>query len=307
MSTNDWSDVEIQATVEAYFRMLLREQSGQTVNKAHENRVLREGVLNSRTKASVEFRMQNISAVFEELGLQRISGYKPAKNIGLAVSNRIRKATASLNNIEVLALAPEWFEEQKNSLLYNYLTSHSPEAHRTTKHFTFDSAHFDTSTETLYTPPSNKLDLEKEIVEVIENGASLTELSVDAYRYLSVFLTFFWDKLQKFLNVIALAALITTSYSATEASKTPEEIRATVKSLTSEQRALLKGYSVVTADEVILRATPNKNSDELARLPKGEWVENIHGDTSSWIKVKADVDGEDVEGWIYRSYLVKLQ
>jgi len=307
MSTNDWSDVEIQATVEAYFRMLLREKSGQTVNKAHENRVLREGVLNSRTKASVEFRMQNISAVFEELGLQRISSYKPAKNIGLAVSNRIRKATASLNNIEVLALAPEWFEEQKNSLLYNYLTSHSPEAHRTTKHFTFDSVHFDTSTETLYTPPSNKLDLEKEIVEVIENGASLTELSVDAYRYLSVFLTFFWDKLQKFLNVIALAALITTSYSATEASKTPEEIRATVKSLTSEQRALLKGYSVVTADEVILRAKPNKNSDELARLPKGEWVENIDGDTSSWIRVKADVDGEDVDGWIYRSYLVKLQ
>lgn len=307
MSTSDWSDVEIEATVEAYFRMLLREKSGQSVNKAHENRVLREAVLNSRTKASVEFRMQNISAVFEELGLQRISGYKPAKNVGLGVSNRIREAIASLNNIEVLALAPEWFEEQKNSLLYNYLTSHSPEAHRTTKHFTLDAAHLNTSTEPLYTPPSNKLDLEREIVEVIENGASLTELSVDAYRYLSVFLTFFWDKLQKFLNVIALAALITTSYNATEASKTPEEIRATVKSLTREQRALLKGYSVVTADEVILRVKPNKNSDELARLQKGEWVENIGGDTSSWIRVKADVDGEDVDGWIYRSYLVKLQ
>lgn len=306
MSNSDWSDVEIQATVDAYLRMLLREQNGQAINKAHENRLLREGVLIGRTKGSVEFRMQNISAVFEQLGLQRISGYKPAKNIGVGVSNRIREAAARLNNLDVLALGPEWFEKQKNSFLYNYLTSHSPEAIRTTKEFLFETDHLEPYTETPYEAPSNQLELEKEIVEVIERGANLSELSIEAYRYLSVFLTFFWDKLQKFLNIIALAALIATFQNTIEASKTSEEIHATVEALSLEQRTLLKGYSVVTAEEVILRAKPNKNSDELTRLRKGAWVENLKGDTSAWIHVRADVDGEDIEGWIYRSYLVRL-
>lgn len=306
MSNSDWCDVEIQATVDAYFRMLLREKNGQATNKAHENRVLREGALIGRTKGSVEFRMQNISAVFEQLGLQRISGYKPAKNVGVGVSNRIREAAARLSNLDVLALGPEWFEERKSSFLYNYLTSHSPEAVRATKDFLFETAHLQPHTGTPYKALSNQLELEKEIVEAIERGANLTELTGEAYKYFSVFLTFFWDKLQKFLNVIALAALLTTFQNATETSKNPEEIRDTVNSLSAEQRTLLKGYSIVTADEVILRAKPNKNSDQLARLGKGVWVENLKGDMSVWIHVRADVDGEDIEGWIYQRYLVRL-
>lgn len=94
-SNNDWSDAEIQAAVDAYLSMLSREQSGQKVNKAHENRVLREGALAGRTKGSVEFRMQNISTVLVELGRDRIEGYKPAKNVGTNVARSIRKALES--------------------------------------------------------------------------------------------------------------------------------------------------------------------------------------------------------------------
>ncbi len=72
--------------------MLAREQAGQSINKAHENRVLREGLLAGRTKGSVEFRMQNISTVLVELGRRRIEGYKPAKNVGANVAISIRKA-----------------------------------------------------------------------------------------------------------------------------------------------------------------------------------------------------------------------
>ncbi len=91
-SNGDWSEVEIQAAVDAYLSMLSREQNGQAINKAHENRVLREGALAGRTKGSVEFRMQNISTVLVELGRDRIEGYKPAKNVGANVAKSIREA-----------------------------------------------------------------------------------------------------------------------------------------------------------------------------------------------------------------------
>ena len=91
-NNSDWTEVEIQAAVDAYLSMLSREQAGQAINKAHENRVLREGVLASRTKGSVEFRMQNISTVLVELGRRPIEGYKPAKNVGPRVTKIIREA-----------------------------------------------------------------------------------------------------------------------------------------------------------------------------------------------------------------------
>ncbi|MBX9406238.1 KAP family NTPase [Pseudomonas baetica] len=89
-SNSDWSDLEIEAAVDAYLSMLSREQSGQKVIKTEENRILRDGALAERTKGSVEFRMQNISTVLDEMGLPRIDGYKPAKNVGTNVKNKIR-------------------------------------------------------------------------------------------------------------------------------------------------------------------------------------------------------------------------
>lgn len=90
-----WSDAELEASVDAYLKMLALEISGQPIKKSVENRLLREGLLHKRSASSVEYRMQNISAVFEQLKLRRINGYMPAKNIGAGVSERIRKVLAT--------------------------------------------------------------------------------------------------------------------------------------------------------------------------------------------------------------------
>lgn len=105
-SNSDWSDVEIQAAVDAYLSMLSREQSGQKVVKTEENRILREGVLAGRTKGSVEFRMQNISTVLVELGRARIEGYKPAKNVGANVARSIREALNAPSTLTPEDFAP---------------------------------------------------------------------------------------------------------------------------------------------------------------------------------------------------------
>ncbi|MGE8187744.1 HNH endonuclease [Pseudomonas sp. NPDC086278] len=105
-SNSDWSDVEIQAAVDAYLSMLSREQSGQKVVKTEENRILREGALAGRTKGSVEFRMQNISTVLVELGRDRIEGYKPAKNVGANVARSIREALNAPSTLTPEDFAP---------------------------------------------------------------------------------------------------------------------------------------------------------------------------------------------------------
>ncbi|MHC8352432.1 HNH endonuclease [Pseudomonas sp. RT4P38] len=89
---SDWSISEIKAAVDAYLKMLALELSGQKFVKTEENLALRENALPTRTKGSVEFRMQNISTVLMKMDRQFIKGYKPAKNVGSNVEQSIRAA-----------------------------------------------------------------------------------------------------------------------------------------------------------------------------------------------------------------------
>lgn len=91
----DWSDAELAAAVEAYLKMLAWEKAGQYFNKAQDNRLLREGPVAGRAKGSIEFRMQNVCTVLVKMGWDRIEGYKPAKNEGTGVEQRIRQALAA--------------------------------------------------------------------------------------------------------------------------------------------------------------------------------------------------------------------
>jgi hypothetical protein len=74
----DWTDRELDRIVADYFHMLTDEIAGIPFNKAEHNRALRTQI--DRSKGSVEFKHQNISAVLVALGLPRIRGYLPATN-----------------------------------------------------------------------------------------------------------------------------------------------------------------------------------------------------------------------------------
>jgi hypothetical protein len=75
----DWSPEEVDLIVADYFLMLRSELAGEPYSKAAHNRELRP-LLDGRSKSSVEFKHQNISAVLVSLGLPYIDGYKPARN-----------------------------------------------------------------------------------------------------------------------------------------------------------------------------------------------------------------------------------
>ena len=74
-----WGRNEVVAIVADYFEMLAAELQGEQVNKTeHRNRLSPH--LLKRSKGSIEFKHQNISAVLISRGLPYIDGYKPRGN-----------------------------------------------------------------------------------------------------------------------------------------------------------------------------------------------------------------------------------
>jgi len=75
----DWSAEEVDLIVADYFEMLRLDLADQPFSKSERNHALQVR-LNRRTKGSVEFKHQNISAALVDLELPYLRGYKPAKN-----------------------------------------------------------------------------------------------------------------------------------------------------------------------------------------------------------------------------------
>ncbi|RZO82787.1 MAG: HNH endonuclease [Oceanococcus sp.] len=82
MSEN-WSEEELRASVEAYVEMHRKELRGATFTKKSYYEDLRKKF--GRTAKSFEYRMQNISYVYALQGRQWVSGLKPARNVGTNV------------------------------------------------------------------------------------------------------------------------------------------------------------------------------------------------------------------------------
>jgi len=84
-----WTDAELRACVIAYRDMQLAERRGERANKtANRNEVL-NGALSNRSGPSYEFRMSNISAVLDDLGLPRLGGYPPRRNVGPGITAKL--------------------------------------------------------------------------------------------------------------------------------------------------------------------------------------------------------------------------
>lgn len=82
-----WTDEELAASVDAYNAMARMEAEGRSYNKAQVYRDLADRF--KRSPGSFEYRMQNISAIYNELGLPWIAGLKPADHIGSDMKLRL--------------------------------------------------------------------------------------------------------------------------------------------------------------------------------------------------------------------------
>lgn len=89
----DWGEAEIDLIVEDYFQMLFLELGNRSFVKAHRNRVMQEKT--GRSRSSIEFKHQNISAVLDVLGLPWIQGYKPMSNFQRSLIDGVERRLTS--------------------------------------------------------------------------------------------------------------------------------------------------------------------------------------------------------------------
>jgi hypothetical protein len=89
MSSEAWTDNENDLIVADYFAMLADDVAGRPYNKAAHNRELQARI--GRSRASLEYKHQNISAVLVGLGETWISGYKPAFNFQVTLVEAVER------------------------------------------------------------------------------------------------------------------------------------------------------------------------------------------------------------------------
>lgn len=89
LAGSDWTDREIDLIVADYFDMLALELANRPFVKAQRNAALQE--LTGRSRGSIEFKHQNISAVLYRLGMPWIAGYKPMANFQRALIDGVER------------------------------------------------------------------------------------------------------------------------------------------------------------------------------------------------------------------------
>jgi hypothetical protein len=84
----NWSDYELAEAIKAYNEMMRRDAERKPYSKREVYSKLSKQF--GRTEQAFEYRMQNISAVLDELGEPWLPGLKPAVNVGKNVRERIK-------------------------------------------------------------------------------------------------------------------------------------------------------------------------------------------------------------------------
>lgn len=88
---SDWTESEVQSTVDDYLSMLVAEAAGRDYSKAGHRRSLITRLNPGRTESAIEFKHQNISAAMIDLGLPYIRGYLPRGNYQTALGTEIQR------------------------------------------------------------------------------------------------------------------------------------------------------------------------------------------------------------------------
>jgi hypothetical protein len=115
MSNERWTDEENDLIVVDYFVMLADDVAGCIYSKAEHNRQMQEKV--HRSRKSIEFKHQNISAVLQGLGEDWIPGYRPAFHFQMALVDAVARW---------LARNPAWLGRRPNARLEGTLYEPSP-------------------------------------------------------------------------------------------------------------------------------------------------------------------------------------
>lgn len=109
-----WSDEDLRASVEAYIEMKAKQERGEAFSKMAYYRAL--GDKFGRSPKSFEYRMQNISYAYSQLGREWLPGLKPASHVG---TKKLSELIGIINQLdaEPAIVAEARFDRQVEALL----------------------------------------------------------------------------------------------------------------------------------------------------------------------------------------------
>ena len=91
---SEWTEKELLASVEAYVEMRELDLEGESFSKVSYYRELASQ--HNRSEGAFEYRIRNISRVYELLGRPWVSGLKPARNVGSNVLKQLQSLIAQV-------------------------------------------------------------------------------------------------------------------------------------------------------------------------------------------------------------------
>ncbi|HEX5166153.1 MAG TPA: hypothetical protein VFV93_12205 [Thermomicrobiales bacterium] len=95
-----WNSSENDAAIAAYFWMLGEQDAFRDFNKRAKYQELMDGPLNRRSRKSIEFKMCNISAVFQRHGIEWVEGLAPLGNAQADLAVAVEEALAERGMID---------------------------------------------------------------------------------------------------------------------------------------------------------------------------------------------------------------
>jgi hypothetical protein len=123
--SDNWSEHELRAAVDAYVDMSAKESQGiPFVKKKYYSDLSKRF---GRTEKSFEFRMQNISYMYSLMGRDWVSGLKPAKNVGAKNASIIKRLISEVEGLGLPKIAGVETLEFSGEHMNSYLLSWNPD------------------------------------------------------------------------------------------------------------------------------------------------------------------------------------
>ncbi len=146
-------------------------------------------------------------------------------------------------------------------------------------------------------------ELDTEILLELEGVADFESLPTRTQKKIGELWHLFW--LNLIVTILVQAVLLVGSELVADFSgaETCQEVKERVKQAQSKfDSSLLAAYRVTTASNLHLRTEGHTKSDIMALLTRGTVVKVLDSSKKAWLLVEVEVDGEVLQGWVFRRY-----
>lgn len=247
-------------------------------------------------------------------GLFTVANYINANPAFWTVSKAAAKVTAHFETIKRVYDWSHWSDSDLASLA---LSKIAPEVNIHSKLFqylTADLSNFQQAVELFYsdgqmtefgTPSVRQTEPhaeeEEAIVKSLQQDQPLQLLNLQSQQLLWRYIVVLLLLADIFVKVADFGQAVEWVGQKMSQVSTAAEVKQIAQELPTEHRAALEGHRVVTRKNVNIRYKHSTDSAVVGQLQLGQVVEALD-EHEGWLKIEAEVDGEDITGWIYKGF-----